>query len=249
MRSMDTFARCASSTTTARIHSRIVDATLDELSAGDVVIEAAYSSVNYKDALAATGTGKILKRFPLIGGIDVSGTVALEPRPALHGGRRSARHRLRPRRRTGRRLRRRGARAGRLGGDAAGRAVAARRDGLRHGRFHGRALGRAARAQRAAAGHRPGGGDGRDGRRRQHGRRHPVGARLRGDGHHRQGRRARYLRGLGAAHVQPRDGARARVRVRSRRPRGPARWMPWVATCWRGSCAPRCRGAAWRAPA
>jgi len=58
-----------------RIHSAIVDAALDELSGGDVVIKAAYSSVNYKDALAATGAGKILKRFPLIGGIDVSGTV------------------------------------------------------------------------------------------------------------------------------------------------------------------------------
>jgi acrylyl-CoA reductase (NADPH) len=58
-----------------RIRSQVVDATLDELGDGDVVIEAAYSSVNYKDALAATGAGKILKKFPLIGGIDVSGTV------------------------------------------------------------------------------------------------------------------------------------------------------------------------------
>jgi NADPH2:quinone reductase len=58
-----------------RIHGSIVDASLEELTPGDVVIEAAYSSVNYKDALAATGVGKILKRFPLIGGIDVSGTV------------------------------------------------------------------------------------------------------------------------------------------------------------------------------
>ena len=54
----------------------IVEATLDELAPGDVVIKAEYSSVNYKDALAATGTGKILRRFPLIGGIDVAGTVA-----------------------------------------------------------------------------------------------------------------------------------------------------------------------------
>jgi NADPH2:quinone reductase len=58
------------------IQSRVVDAALSELSAGDVVIKAAYSSVNYKDALAATGAGKILRRFPLVGGIDVSGTVA-----------------------------------------------------------------------------------------------------------------------------------------------------------------------------
>ena len=54
----------------------IVDTTLDELSTGDVVIAAAYSSVNYKDALAATGAAKILKRMPLVGGIDVAGTVA-----------------------------------------------------------------------------------------------------------------------------------------------------------------------------
>jgi NADPH2:quinone reductase len=54
---------------------RVVDATLDELSAGDVVIDVACSSVNYKDALAGTGTGRILKKFPLIAGIDLAGTV------------------------------------------------------------------------------------------------------------------------------------------------------------------------------
>ena len=58
-----------------RIHGQIVETTLDELAAGDVVIEAAYSSVNYKDALAATGAGKIMRRLPLVGGIDVAGRV------------------------------------------------------------------------------------------------------------------------------------------------------------------------------
>jgi NADPH2:quinone reductase len=58
-----------------RVQGRVVDATLDDLSPGEVVIKAAYSSVNYKDALAATGRGKIMRRFPLVGGIDVSGTV------------------------------------------------------------------------------------------------------------------------------------------------------------------------------
>ena len=43
---------------------------------GEVVIRTAYSSVNYKDALAATGAGKILKRFPLVGGIDVAGRLS-----------------------------------------------------------------------------------------------------------------------------------------------------------------------------
>jgi NADPH2:quinone reductase len=58
-----------------KIRGSVVDTTLDDLSEGNLVIEAAYSSVNYKDALAATGTGRILRRFPIVGGIDVSGTV------------------------------------------------------------------------------------------------------------------------------------------------------------------------------
>jgi putative YhdH/YhfP family quinone oxidoreductase len=49
--------------------------TLDELSAGEVIIRVSWSGINYKDALAATGKGRILKRFPLVGGIDVAGTV------------------------------------------------------------------------------------------------------------------------------------------------------------------------------
>ncbi|HET8609465.1 MAG TPA: oxidoreductase [Burkholderiales bacterium] len=54
---------------------RIVEMTTDELDAGEVVIRTAYSSVNYKDALAGTGTGKVVRRFPCVGGIDVAGTV------------------------------------------------------------------------------------------------------------------------------------------------------------------------------
>ena len=57
------------------VSGRVVDATLDELAAGAVVIKASYSSVNYKDALAATGSGKIIRAFPLVGGIDVAGSV------------------------------------------------------------------------------------------------------------------------------------------------------------------------------
>ena len=48
---------------------------VDGLDAGEVLIKVAYSSVNYKDALAATGAGKIIRRFPCVGGIDLSGTV------------------------------------------------------------------------------------------------------------------------------------------------------------------------------
>jgi putative YhdH/YhfP family quinone oxidoreductase len=58
-----------------KILSRLVDLSLDELDAGEVVIKTAYSSINYKDALAATGAGKIIRRFPCVGGIDGCGTV------------------------------------------------------------------------------------------------------------------------------------------------------------------------------
>ncbi len=49
--------------------------TLADITPGEVVIAADYSSVNYKDALAGTGRGKILRRFPLVAGVDVAGTV------------------------------------------------------------------------------------------------------------------------------------------------------------------------------
>src|SRR5262249_57251329 len=48
---------------------------LDELDPGELVVRVAYSSVNYKDALAATGAGRIIRRFPCVGWIDLSGTV------------------------------------------------------------------------------------------------------------------------------------------------------------------------------
>lgn len=62
-----------------RVDNRIVagfeQLTLDDLAAGEVIVKVHYSSVNYKDALAATGKGRILRRFPLVGGIDLAGTV------------------------------------------------------------------------------------------------------------------------------------------------------------------------------
>lgn len=59
---------------------------LDDLSPGDVVIRAAWSSINYKDALAATGQGKILRRSPLVGGVDVAGTVESSADPRFAPG-------------------------------------------------------------------------------------------------------------------------------------------------------------------
>ena len=58
-----------------RIAARYEPVTLDDLAPGEVVIRVGYSDINYKDALAATGAGKILRRYPLVGGIDLAGVV------------------------------------------------------------------------------------------------------------------------------------------------------------------------------
>ena len=55
--------------------ARLVELGIDDLGPGEVLIRNSHSSVNYKDALAATGTGRVVRRFPVIGGIDVAGTV------------------------------------------------------------------------------------------------------------------------------------------------------------------------------
>lgn len=59
-----------------QVSARLVELGIDDLDPGEVLIRNSHSSVNYKDALAATGTGRIVRHFPVIGGIDVAGTVA-----------------------------------------------------------------------------------------------------------------------------------------------------------------------------
>lgn len=56
--------------------ARLEQMTVAELSAGEVVIRVHYSSLNYKDALAVTGKGRIMRRLPCNAGIDLSGEVA-----------------------------------------------------------------------------------------------------------------------------------------------------------------------------
>jgi NADPH2:quinone reductase len=58
-----------------RVEARFDTVTLDDLTPGDVVVRVNYSDINYKDALAATGTSPILRKYPLAGGIDLAGEV------------------------------------------------------------------------------------------------------------------------------------------------------------------------------
>lgn len=69
-----------------KVQSGFVDMQEDQLDPGEVTIAVAYSGVNYKDALAATGAGRIIRRFPCIGGVDLAGTVVKSDDPAFVPG-------------------------------------------------------------------------------------------------------------------------------------------------------------------
>jgi acrylyl-CoA reductase (NADPH) len=69
-----------------KIVARLETIGLDALGAGEVVIKVRYSTINYKDALAATGAGKILRKYPLVGGIDLAGEVVSSQHAAFRPG-------------------------------------------------------------------------------------------------------------------------------------------------------------------
>ena len=61
--------------TDGKIAAAFEQLTVGDLTSGEVVIKVLWSGINFKDALAATGRGKILRQFPLNGGIDLAGVV------------------------------------------------------------------------------------------------------------------------------------------------------------------------------
>lgn len=72
---MDSFKAFRIHSEGGKILARFEKLTLNDLADGEVVIRVSHSDINYKDALAATGAGKILRRYPLVGGIDLAGVV------------------------------------------------------------------------------------------------------------------------------------------------------------------------------
>lgn len=56
------------------------------LAPGEVTLKVAWSGINYKDALAVTGAGRIMRRFPLTAGIDVAGVVEASNDPRFRPG-------------------------------------------------------------------------------------------------------------------------------------------------------------------
>ena len=69
-----------------KIVSGLESVSIEDINPGEVTLKTEYSSINYKDALAATGKGKILRTFPLIGGVDVAGEVVESDDPRFSPG-------------------------------------------------------------------------------------------------------------------------------------------------------------------
>ena len=81
------FRACRVFANGASVEARVTTMEIDELSAGDVVVRVAWSSLNYKDARAVTGRGRpIMRRTPLNAGIDLSGIVESSSDPRFEAG-------------------------------------------------------------------------------------------------------------------------------------------------------------------
>ena len=68
------------------VTSRFVEMGLDELDPGEVVVKTKYSTINYKDALSHNGTGRIMRKYPTVAGIDMAGTVESSADPRWKKG-------------------------------------------------------------------------------------------------------------------------------------------------------------------
>lgn len=80
------FEKTSSPEKKSEISHQLVQMETDELTDGDVLIRVDYSSINYKDALAASGRGKIMKQFPLNAGIDLAGVIVESENDAYKTG-------------------------------------------------------------------------------------------------------------------------------------------------------------------
>lgn len=66
--------------------ARLTELQNDQLPAGNVTVKVAYSTLNYKDALALTGKGPVVRQFPMVPGIDLAGTVEASDDPRYQPG-------------------------------------------------------------------------------------------------------------------------------------------------------------------
>ena len=83
---MDTFPAYLISRPDKQVLADFTQMDRSQLDPGDVVVRIDYASINYKDALAATGKAPIIRRYPCVGGIDAAGTVESSDSPRFKAG-------------------------------------------------------------------------------------------------------------------------------------------------------------------
>jgi acrylyl-CoA reductase (NADPH) len=83
---MGTFKGISVTQTDGKLASAVTEFSDADLDPGDVTVAVEYSTVNYKDGLAITGLGGFIKRFPMIPGIDLAGTVQASSHPKFQAG-------------------------------------------------------------------------------------------------------------------------------------------------------------------
>jgi len=81
-----TFQALLATKTGDKVSASVVTLNEQELMPGDVLVAVDYSTLNYKDALAVTGRGPVIRQFPLIPGIDFAGTVEASSFPGIAVG-------------------------------------------------------------------------------------------------------------------------------------------------------------------
>jgi putative YhdH/YhfP family quinone oxidoreductase len=86
MSTPSTFPAYLVSSSPAGVSAGFITMSDEQLDPGEVAVRVQYASVNFKDALAATGKGKIIRRFPCVGGIDASGVVESSSTPRFQAG-------------------------------------------------------------------------------------------------------------------------------------------------------------------
>ncbi|MEW6296262.1 MAG: MDR family oxidoreductase [Thermodesulfobacteriota bacterium] len=82
----ETFKAIVAEEVDGKVRASLKDLTANDLPPGDVTVRVAYSTLNYKDGLAVTGRAKIARRFPMVCGIDLAGTVEESQNPEYKPG-------------------------------------------------------------------------------------------------------------------------------------------------------------------
>jgi len=85
---MDLFKALVLTQRDGHVEATLKDVRKADLPDGDVLVSVAYSSLNYKDGLAVTGQGRVVRSYPMVPGIDFAGTVVESRSPDFHPGQR-----------------------------------------------------------------------------------------------------------------------------------------------------------------